>query len=1115
MLCFMMLMMLTPVQSAVPFHRDFAPQQGMVADLEKPFRSELCLNGLWQFQPMDSPQVLDVKQELPMPDAGAWDKVPIKIPSPWNVNSFSSGDGGDYRCFPSYPAAWEQAKAGWLKRSFRLPKEWRNRQIILRFEAVAGDCIVMVNGKRLAQQFDSFMPLQVDITDAVKPDAVNELLVGVRKPDLYNVTGRLGIYTYPTGSFWGMHIAGIWQDVSLLAIPKTSIDEMQVDPDVGQSRLTVTVSLRGASNPSRKLGYQAKVYEWQSLAGKATALAPEPKWRLGEKAVLSLAMQTVKSTSTSTSVELSASVGNKLKPWSPESPKLYGVVVELIENGKIIDRKYTRFGWRQFTIKGSALLLNGKPIQLKGDAWHFMGVPQMTRRYAWSWFTMLKQANANAVRLHAQPYPSFYLDVADEMGIMVLDESAIWASHCSFNYDAPEFWERSMEHIESLVKRDRNHPSVFGWSVSNEINAALGVVRSTKNDQKSINDQVGLLIDRVRELDPTRPWISGDGEEDMGGRFPVAIGHYGDLAYYERLSKLDKPYGIGEACSAYYSTPKEVASWYGDRAYESCLGRMEGVATEAYELLVTQRKTAAYCSIFNLAWYGLKPLPIGLADTSHAPQPSDGISFPKYVEGKAGMQPERLGAYSTTFNPGYDSALPLYQSWPLFDAVKAAYAPGKPLPCEWDHKPAVSELKKAPLSNGQDLTTQPVLIGKSSGQVAFAMARTGVPYGGVDEATIVTKLLVVDGRTLDAASVNTAKASMDSTLNTGGTVLIWDPLPETLSLVNTLLPAPLTLTKRVAVSLVKKSPSPITSAISLGDLYFGDRPMGKEIMRYGLDGPIVKAGKTLLEACNTDWRRWGERGENIKTGSVYRSELEAKPSGCALVEIPSGKGRILICTILPLTVTPQHVELTRSLMAALGVKLEKPAEMRGGVFDGSGCLKEALMIGAFNSTSYESACDTDFLGGETTVKPQANDRVGEMVWKPMRSNDSFLMDFNRASIPGTHANAAVYLSFWLECPRPLDQLLAAPDVPKVDLFSGSDDGLKIWLNGQVLLEDKGVHPLVPDGFRCPSLPLKKGWNHFVVKVSNGSGEWQFAARLQCSDPRFLAEMSSSLTEPNP
>lgn len=97
-----------------------------------------------------------------------------------------------------------------------------------------------------------------------------------------------------------------------------------------------------------------------------------------------------------------------------------------------------------------------------------MGIPQMTRRYAWAWFTAIKGMNGNAVRPHAQVYPRFYLDVADEMGICVLNETANWASDGGPKLDSELFWKASKEHLTRFVLRDRNHASVFGWSISNE-----------------------------------------------------------------------------------------------------------------------------------------------------------------------------------------------------------------------------------------------------------------------------------------------------------------------------------------------------------------------------------------------------------------------------------------------------------------------------------------------------------------------------------------------------------------------------------------------------------------------------------------------------------------------
>lgn len=90
-----------------------------------------------------------------------------------------------------------------------------------------------------------------------------------------------------------------------------------------------------------------------------------------------------------------------------------------------------------------------------------MGIPQMTRRYAWAWFTAIKGMNGNAVRPHAQVYPRFYLDVADEMGICVLNETANWASDGGPKLDSELFWKASKEHLTRFVLRDRNHASVL------------------------------------------------------------------------------------------------------------------------------------------------------------------------------------------------------------------------------------------------------------------------------------------------------------------------------------------------------------------------------------------------------------------------------------------------------------------------------------------------------------------------------------------------------------------------------------------------------------------------------------------------------------------------------
>ena len=172
-------------------------------------------------------------------------------------------------------------------------------------------------------------------------------------------------------------------------------------------------------------------------------------------------------------VTLSAKVDGRLKPWSPESPSLYGLVVEIDSSVRPVDRHFTRFGWRQLAIKGRELLLNGRKIQMFGDLLHPFGPFINSRRYVWAWYRMIKDMHGNAVRPHAQPHPRHFLDLADEMGLLVLDETALFGSSLQLDFETPAAWDRFAEHFDALVLRDRNHPSVFGWSFGNELFATF------------------------------------------------------------------------------------------------------------------------------------------------------------------------------------------------------------------------------------------------------------------------------------------------------------------------------------------------------------------------------------------------------------------------------------------------------------------------------------------------------------------------------------------------------------------------------------------------------------------------------------------------------------------
>ena len=1137
---------LVPAQAApakqITFSRAFAPSEGWVKPPEMPLRQELCLNGSWRFQPVPLPAGWKRDggnaPDLTPPAPNHWETTALKVPSPWNVNAFNRDDGGDFRCYPSYPKAWDTVEMGWLERSFQVPQAWRGRRLILHFEAVAGDAEVSVNGRAVAHNFDLFLPFEADVTSAVNFGGVNVVRVGIRKASLFNDTRTTGSRPYPAGSFWGQAVAGIWQDVFLIAVPAVRAEETYVKPEVSRDTLTAEVTLRNDTARARTVQVGGSVRPWINEAGKDVRTAPEPHWRLGG-AVLGLPPRPVTlPPGASATVTLRQKVGGRLHFWTPNAPSLYGLTVSVREDGQTLDKQYTRFGWREFSFQGDRQLLNGKPFALRGDSWHFLGIPQMTRRYAWSWFTMLHAARANAVRLHAQPYPRFYLDMADELGICVLDETANWGSDGQHKYDAPDFWRRCDDQVARLVRRDRNHPAVFGWSVSNEV--AWFIDRGKRPEQIArLKQGWADWRDTARRLDPTRPWVSTDGDGDAEGAMPTTVGHYSGPDELARLGRGGKPWGIGETGGAYFATPKYAAQFIGPRAYESPRGRMEGIAVEAYGLIADQRRHGAdYASIFNLAWYGLVPLEIGLADTTRPYTLTDGVFFGPFRENTPGVQPERLGPYCSTFNPGYDPRLPLYRPWPLFDAVRAANAPNGPAPSPWDHRATVT---KTPAPSMPPHIAQIAVLAAPGSDLAATLQAMGATLAGEDrppapnsggtgeEGTERTRraarlspltppelgaggrtdFIVVDGAHPPPLSQSDA-AALARRVQGGATMLVWGVDPASLPALNALLPLPLRLTARAASSLLIQSPDPILLGLDSGDFYFTES-QPTPMMQHGLAGPFVAGGRILLAASPAEWRRWNNRAEPVKTAALLRSEREAKPSGAALVECPSGRGRTLVTSFVP--ASRDGRTLWKRLLTNAGVVLTERKAAPDSAFDEFGHLTGALVCGRFGAASANAAYDTDAIGIGPALRPKPGDKSGGLEWRAKPADDDGVLDFKKMGLPGPTESAAVYLSFWVWSPRPLDNLLVEPNLPRLALRFGSDDGCQVWLNSKLVKEDRGTHPYTPDEFTADALPLARGPNHFVVKVVQGTGEWQFGARLTCSDPLFLSQLRTSVAGP--
>ena len=358
----------SPASGRIEFSGEFAPSEGFVRGPEQGIRQELCLNGYWDFQPVYKPNekvktkpyginASDVAVDLPSPKENGWDAVKIKIPSEWT----------SVEEYPSYPETWRQARMGWLRKQFEVPSNWDGKRIILRFQAIGGDCKVFLNGKKLGGHFDSTIPFEFDITDKVKNGSLNEILIGTRSHGLFITPGKYGELAFPPG---GARMLGIWQDVYLLALPKVYVTDVYIKPEVSSSRLVAEVTIKNTTNEDQTVKVNSIVNEWVNMAGKDMLTAPEVKWKLGNQALEFDSKEIKVPAGKEIKATLEKKVSNELKYWDFDHPNLYGMSVSLKERGKLVDKKYERFGWREFKIEGKKLLLNGKSIQLLGDSQH-------------------------------------------------------------------------------------------------------------------------------------------------------------------------------------------------------------------------------------------------------------------------------------------------------------------------------------------------------------------------------------------------------------------------------------------------------------------------------------------------------------------------------------------------------------------------------------------------------------------------------------------------------------------------------------------------------------------------------------------------------------------------
>jgi hypothetical protein len=573
------------------------------------------LDGWWDFAPL---------ADGGGAAAAAYAEQPIRVPGYWN--RFPDDTGGDWGAYDHYryPAEWNAAAAAVYRCRFTPDAAVeRAGRVALRFGAVAGLAAVTLNGQQLGENRDSFLPFELDVTGLVQAGQENELLVRVDPPPQ-----RDGLWLQPCGSWVGWYLRGIWQSVELVATPAAAIGDVFVQPSVRARRLTVEVAVAGMA------------------AGRALRVAAEVLD--GDAVVLTLPAQDV----TSESVPLVADWADA-RLWSPEDPHLYHVRVDLLDGEETVHTRTVRFGFREFWIEGTGFRLNGEPIRLFGDSWHYMGVAQQNPAYARVWFEFARSIGVNAIRTHAMPYPPCYFEIADELGMLIIDETAVYGSAGTLAYAEGEFWKHCRDHMRRLVKRDRNHPSIIFWSACNE---------TVWKGGEGIFPELVSLAEEAKKLDPTRFVSFDENDCELGGAAPLHAGHYGTPQHWDRSWRRDRPLVVHEFSALYHGGPDNVCMFGDELVYADYRWRLLATGIDAAAMFLRLRALgAASITPWNLNWYCLEPGPVAAVEEVPEHLTAGGPAF------------DRIGPRALTLNYGYDGERPACVAHEAIGALAPCY----------------------------------------------------------------------------------------------------------------------------------------------------------------------------------------------------------------------------------------------------------------------------------------------------------------------------------------------------------------------------------------------------------------------------------------------------------
>ena len=356
----------------------------------------------------------------------------------------------------------------WYRRSFELSPAMTGKRVRIHFGGVDYKTWVYINGQLAGTHVGGSSSFSFEITQWLK-DGSNEVVVKVLD-DMWSGLQSCGkqspdqsqgcTYTRTTG---------IWQPVWLEAVGSTFVENISVVPDPENSRVFITAKLNGLD---KDLSLKAEAFIDGKSVGSDTTTGP---WQ--NTLVVDLKTK---------------------KLWAPGTPNLYDLKFTLSSGNKKIDTLNSYFGLRSVAIDGRRILINGKPVfqrLILDQGFYPDGLwTAPTDEALKKDIEMSMACGYNGARLHQKVFEPRFLYWADKLGYMVWGESANWG----FSFK-PEGYAAYVNEWTEILLRDRNHPSIIGWSAFNETNGSV------------VADLQQMMWNVTKAIDPTRPAFETSG----------------------------------------------------------------------------------------------------------------------------------------------------------------------------------------------------------------------------------------------------------------------------------------------------------------------------------------------------------------------------------------------------------------------------------------------------------------------------------------------------------------------------------------------------------------------------------------------------------------------------